>query len=160
VAPGDLEAAGHGVDQQDVDQDGAEEHSVDEHSVDEKSAGEAARAALIESGQIRRAVTIAEKRTGLNWSVFIGALGAEPRKQAEARHAELGPAAARSVLIAVDPAAHRLEIVTGEHARTVVDDRSSALAAASMTSTFAVRDLDGGIARGILAMVEHARRGK
>jgi len=117
-------------------------------------------APLVESGQIRRAVALAEKRTGLNWSVFIGALGAESRKQAEARHAELGPAAAKSVLIAVDPAARRLEIVTGEHARTLLDDRSCALAAASMTSTFAVRDLDGGIARGILAMVEHVRRSK
>ena len=134
MAPGDPEAAGH--------------------------AEYGAPAALIESGQIRRAVTIAEKRTGLNWSVFVGALGAEPRKQAEARHAELGPAADRSVLIAVDPAAHHLEIVTGAHARTMLDDRSCALAAASMTSTFAVRDLDGGIAYGILAMVEHVRRGK
>lgn len=118
----------------------------------------AAPAALIESTQIRRAITQAEKRTDLNWSVFVGTLGDDPRAQAEARHAELGPAAAKSVLIAVDPAAHRLEIVTGTHARTLLDDRSCALAAASMTSTFAVRDLDGGIAYGILAMVEHVRR--
>jgi len=117
-------------------------------------------AALIESTQIRRAITQAEKRTDLNWSVFIGTLGDNPRAQAEARHAELGPAAAKSVLIAVDPAAHRLEIVTGTHARTLLDDRSCALAAASMTSTFAVRDLDGGIAYGILAMVEHVRRAR
>lgn len=117
-----------------------------------------ASAALIESTQIRRAITQAEKRTDLNWSVFIGTLGDNPRAQAETRHAELGPAAAKSVLIAVDPTAHRLEIVTGTHARTLLDDRSCALAAASMTSTFAVRDLDGGIAYGILAMVEHVRR--
>lgn len=115
-------------------------------------------AALIESTQIRRAITQAEKRTDLNWSVFIGTLGEDARAQAEARHAELGPAAAKSVLIAVDPVAHRLEIVTGAQARTVLDDRSCALAAASMTSTFAVRDLDGGIAYGILALVEHVRR--
>lgn len=114
--------------------------------------------ALIESVQIRRAITQAEKRTDLNWSVFIGTLGDDPRAQAEARHAELGPAAPKSVLIAVDPTAHRLEIVTGTHARILLDDRSCALAAASMTSTFAVRDLDGGIAYGILAMVEHVRR--
>jgi hypothetical protein len=147
VAPGDLGAARHGAAGPE-----AGEPSADGHA--------AAPAALIESGQIRRAIAIAEKRTALNWSVFIGSLGAEPRKQAEARHAELGPAAGKSVLIAVDPSARRLEIVTGPHARTVLDDRSCALAAASMTSTFAVRDLDGGIARGILAMVEHARRGK
>jgi Domain of unknown function (DUF5130) len=119
-----------------------------------------AQATLIESGQIRRAIGIAEKRTGLNWSVFVGDLGADSRKEAEARHAELGPAAAKSVLVAVDPTAHRLEIVTGAEARRVLDDRSCALAAASMASTFAVRDLDGGIARGILAMVEHVRRSR
>lgn len=117
-------------------------------------------AALIESTQIRRAITIAEKRTELKWSVFVGTLGDEPRAQAEARHAELGPAAAKSVLIAVDPVARRLEIVTGSDARAVLDDRSCALAAASMASTFAVRDLDGGIAYGILAMVEHVRRAR
>ncbi len=114
-------------------------------------------APLVESTQIRRAIAIAQKRTELNWSVFIGTLGADPRAQAEARHAELGPTAGKSVLIAVDPAAHRLEIVTGAHARKLLDDRSCALAAAAMTSSFAVRDLDGGIAYGILAMVEHVR---
>ena len=112
---------------------------------------------LIESVQIRRAINLAEKRTDLNWSVFIGTLGPDPRSQAEARHAELGPAAAKSVLIAVDPAAHHLEIVTGAHARRHLDDRSCGLAAAAMTASFAVRDLDGGIANGILAMVEHVR---
>jgi len=117
-------------------------------------------AALIESVQIRRAIAQAEKRTDLNWSVFIGTLGDNPRAQAEARHAELGPVAAKSVLIAVDPTAHRLEIVTGAHAHALLDDRSCALAVASMTSTFAVRDLDGGIAYGILAMVEHVRRAR
>ncbi|HEV2345379.1 MAG TPA: DUF5130 family protein [Actinocrinis sp.] len=112
---------------------------------------------LVESTQIRRAIAIAQKRTELNWSVFIGTLGSDARTQAEARHAELGPTAAKSVLIAVDPAAHRLEIITGAHARKLLDDRSCALAAAAMTSSFAVRDLDGGIAYGILAMVEHVR---
>jgi Domain of unknown function (DUF5130) len=116
-----------------------------------------AAAPLIESGQIRRALALAQKRTDLNWSVFIGTLGANPRAQAEARHAELGPAAAKSVLIAVDPTARHLEIVTGGHARKHLDDRSCALAAAAMTSSFAVRDLDGGIAHGILALVEHVR---
>ncbi|MBS2961870.1 DUF5130 family protein [Actinocrinis puniceicyclus] len=112
---------------------------------------------LIDSTQIRRAIRLAEKRTDLNWSVFIGTLGENPRAQAEARHAELGPAADKSVLIAVDPAVHRLEIVTGTNARALLDDRSCALAAASMTSAFSVRDLDGGIAHGILALVEHVR---
>ena len=113
----------------------------------------------IDSAQIQRAIKIAEKRTGLNWSVFVGDLGGEPRAEALARHGALGPAAAESVLLAVDPTAHRLEIVTGARARKRVDDHSCALAAASMAGTFAVRDLDGGIARGILALVEHDRRG-
>ena len=121
-------------------------------------AGGGAGTALIESAQISRALTFARRRTGLHWAVFVGDLGADSRAGAETRHAQLGPVAAKAVLIAVDPGAHRLEIVTGEAAGRVLDDRSCALAAASMASTFAVRDLDGGIARGILAMVEHVRR--
>jgi Domain of unknown function (DUF5130) len=121
------------------------------------SGGSGAGPELIESGQITRAIRIAEKRTGLNWSVFVGGLGADSRAAAVARHAALGPTAAKSVLVAIDPQAHRLEIVTGDRARAVLDDRSCALAAASMAGTFAVRDLDGGIARGILAMAEHVR---
>ena len=113
----------------------------------------------IGSAQIQRAIRIAEKRTGLNWSVFVGDLGADPRAEALERHGALGPAAAESVLLAVDPAARRLEIVTGSRARKRMDDHACALAAASMAGTFAVRDLDGGIARGILALVEHDRRG-
>ena len=116
-------------------------------------------AELINSNQISRAITIAERRTELNWSVFVGDLGAEPRVEALTRHGALGPAAAESVLVAVDPAQRKLEIVTGARARKRLDDRSCALAAASMAGTFAVRDLDGGIARGILALVEHVRRG-
>jgi uncharacterized membrane protein YgcG len=115
---------------------------------------------VIESAQIQRAIKIAEKRTGLNWSVFVGDLGQDPRAEALSRHGALGPAATDSVLLAVDPNAHRLEIVTGTRARKRLDDRSCALAAASMAGTFAVRDLDGGIARGILALVEHVRRGQ
>jgi hypothetical protein len=136
-----------------------EEHAaVQEHAVAAHTAnGSGPAAPLVESTQIRRAIAIAQKRTELNWSVFIGTLTPDPRAQAEARHAELGPAAGKSVLIAVDPAARRLEIVTGTHARKYLDDRSCGLAAAAMTSSFAVRDLDGGIANGILAMVEHVR---
>jgi hypothetical protein len=122
------------------------------------SGGHGAGPELIESGQITRAIRIAEKRTGLSWSVFVGSLGQDTRAAALARHAALGPTAAKSVLIAVDPRTRRLEIVTGDRARTFLDDRSCALAAASMAGTFAVRDLDGGIARGILAMAEHVRR--
>jgi uncharacterized membrane protein YgcG len=115
-------------------------------------------AAVIESAQIQRAIKIAEKRTGLNWSVFVGDLGADPRAEAVNRHGALGPSEIDSVLLAVDPNAHRLEIVTGSRARKRLDDHSCALAAASMAGTFAVRDLDGGIARGILALAEHVRR--
>ena len=117
-------------------------------------------AELIQSSQISRAITLAERRTELNWSVFVGDLGDEPRAEAESRHAAIGPTAAKTVLIAVDPDRRHLEIVTGERAKVGLDDRACALAAVSMVGTFAVRDLDGGIAQGILAMVEHVRRPK
>ena len=61
------------------------------------------------------------------------------------------------MLVAVDPAARRLEIVTGGEVRRRLDDRSCALAAVSMTSAFEAGDLAGGIGHGVRSLAEHAR---
>jgi uncharacterized membrane protein YgcG len=71
-------------------------------------------------------------------------------------HAALGAGADQAVLVAVDPGARRLEIVTGPGVRRRLDDRAAALAAMTMTSAFQAGDLSGGIANGILALAEHA----
>jgi Domain of unknown function (DUF5130) len=104
-----------------------------------------------------RAVRQAEEVSDLSYAVFVGAFDGDSRSAAVALHASLGARAPRAVLVAVDPAAHRLEVVTGSEARRSLDDRSCALAAVTMTSQFAMGDLAGGITNGLRSLAEHAR---
>lgn len=106
---------------------------------------------------IERAVASAGAESGLTYSVYVGELAGGSREAACRLHAAL-PRSADTVLVAVDPGGHSLEIVTGARARKVLDDRACALAAMSMSSSFAAGDLAGGIVRGVLMLGEHARR--
>ena len=106
---------------------------------------------------ITRAIRLAHEESGLLYSVYVGVLEGDTRPAAEALHASLGARAADSVLIAVDPAARRLEVVTGSVAKKSLDDRSCALAALTMTSQFGMGDLSGGIVNGLRTLAEHAR---
>lgn len=106
---------------------------------------------------IQRAIRQAREESGLRYSVYVGVLEGDPRPAAEALHGRLGPLAADVVLVAVDPAAHRLEVVTGAVAKKSLDDRSCALAALAMTSQFSLGDLSGGIVNGLRTLAEHAR---
>lgn len=110
-----------------------------------------------QQAEIARAVRLAEKDGGPRFSVYVGGLGDDTRSQAERLHAALGADARFAVLVAVDPGARRLEIVTGAEARRRLDDRSCALAAASMTSAFLAGDLAGGIVHGVQMLADHAR---
>lgn len=107
--------------------------------------------------EIERAIRFATRDCGLRFSVYVGGLGDQSRTQAERLHAALGADAPVAVLVAVDPGARRLEIVTGAEARRRLDDRSCTLAAASMTSAFLAGDLVGGIVHGVQMLAEHAR---
>jgi uncharacterized membrane protein YgcG len=106
---------------------------------------------------IERARAEVLERHGLHVTVYVGALGPSSRARAESLHAGLGPAARDAVLVAVDPAAKRLEIVTGPGARRRVDDQAAALAALTMTSSFGGGDLAGGIVNGVRMLGDHAR---
>lgn len=106
---------------------------------------------------IVRAIRIARSEADLPVSVYVGALDGDSRAAALKLHGALGAHAAHSVLIAVDPGARRVEIVSGPEVRRRLDDRSAGLAAISMTSAFQAGDLAGGISSGILSLAEHAR---
>lgn len=110
-----------------------------------------------QSDDITRAIRLAREESGLLYSVYVGVLEGDTRATAEAQHASLGSRAAETVLIAVDPAARRLEVVTGAVAKKSLDDRSCALAALTMTSQFGMGDLSGGIVNGLRTLAEHAR---
>ena len=105
---------------------------------------------------LARAVTLTEQQApGLRVAVFVGELP-EGRVSAEAEHAAAADPV-NTVLLAIDPAARSLEIVTGEVARRHLDDRSCALAALSMTSAMSLGDVLGGIKAGLRVIGEHAR---
>ncbi len=78
------------------------------------------------------------------------------RAFAEQAHAALGARAAEAVLVLVAPNAHRVEIVMGSRLRGRLSDRDCALAALSMTSSFAGGDLAGGILQGVRMLGQRA----
>jgi uncharacterized membrane protein YgcG len=106
--------------------------------------------------EIVRAIRLAWQQSQLPVSVYVGTLEGDSRDTALRLHGALGAAAAETVLVAVDPGARRVEIVTGPEVRRRLDDRAAALAAMTMTSAFQAGDLSGGISNGVLALAEHA----
>jgi uncharacterized membrane protein YgcG len=106
---------------------------------------------------IDRAIRLGEKQGQMRIAVYVGALEGESRDAARRLHAALGDEAAGAVLVAVDPAARAVEIVTGAELARRLHDRECSLAAMTMTSSFALGDLAGGIVDGIRALAEHAR---
>lgn len=107
-----------------------------------------------------RAIRLARRQSDLPVSVYVGALEGDSRAVALRLHHALGADAEQTVLVAVDPGARRVEIVTGKEVRRRLDDRSAGLAAMTMTSAFQGGDLSGGIANGVLALAEHAHAPK
>ena len=107
--------------------------------------------------EIDKAIRDAETLSRIEFSVYVGHSDGETRPFAERLHAAL-VAPNRSVLVMVDPAARRLEVVTGSEARRWLEDAEVKLAALTMESAFAAGDLFGGITRGVQQLAEHARR--
>ena len=110
-----------------------------------------------QASEIRALLRRVKDETGLLFSVYVGSADGDSREYARRLHATLGPEAQYGVLLFVDPAAHRLELVTGARARRRLDDRTCGLAAMSMSSAFSVGDLTGGIVSGISMLADHAR---
>ena len=106
---------------------------------------------------IEEIVSAAENLCGLSFKVYVGQLS-DGRASAEALLQASAGESTRTVLTAIDPTSRTLEIVTGSHASTSIDDRTCALAALAMTSSFQAGELIGGIRNGVNLMAEHARR--
>lgn len=100
----------------------------------------------------------AESMSGLTFSLYLGPWTGG-RAGAEALLDRLADPD-RSVVVAVDPAARELEIVTGRLARIALDDRACGLAAMSMTSSFTNGDLIGGLRDGLTVLGEQGRRNR
>lgn len=107
-----------------------------------------------------RAIRLARKQSDLRVSVYVGTLEGDTRAMARRLHRAFGEDAGTTALVAVDPGARRLEIVTGTEVRRRLDDRAAGLAAMTMASAFQDGDLSGGIANGVLALAEYAHAPK
>lgn len=107
---------------------------------------------------ISRACATATAETGLHHSVYVGPAEGDVRDHAERLHAALGARASHAVLVVVAPGERSLEIVTGKGSARRVSDRSCALAALSMTTSFAGGNLVGGIVTGVRMLAESAGR--
>src|SRR5882672_631818 len=71
--------------------------------------------------RLDEALRLADRSTGLTFSVYVGELGEPVRRQVEKLHGQLADPD-RSVLVAVSPNQRVLEIVTGGAARKRIPD--------------------------------------
>ena len=107
--------------------------------------------------RLDEALRVADKQTGLTFSVYVGELEEPVRQYAERLHKQLD-GSDRAVLLAVSPNQRLLEIVTGNEARKRISDRDAKLAALSMAASFAGGDLAGGVLSGLDQLATHAGR--
>lgn len=105
--------------------------------------------------RLDEALRLADRSTGLAFSVYVGDLDEPVRGHAEKLHGQLAEPD-HSVLVAASPNQRVLEIVTGALARRRIPDRSAKLAALSMTAAFGGGDLAGGIVAGLAQLTEAA----
>jgi hypothetical protein len=106
--------------------------------------------------RLDEALTLSSRSTGLDFSVYLGELGADTRARAEELHASIGAGATHAVLIALSPGQRALEIITGDEAYRRLSDRACKLAVMGMVATFKEGDLIGGLVTGLRALTDQA----
>jgi hypothetical protein len=102
------------------------------------------------------ALALANRSTGLYFSVYLGDLGDDTRARAEELLGSLG-AAADAVLVAVSPGQRVVEVVTGPQARRNLTDRGCKVGVMTMVASFEQGDLAGGLINGLTMLAEQAR---
>jgi hypothetical protein len=105
--------------------------------------------------RLDEALRVADKSTGLVFSVYVGELDEPVRGHAEKLHAQLAHPD-DAILLAASPNQRLLEIVTGANARKRIPDRAAKLAALSMAASFGGGDLAGGLISGLSQLAEQA----
>lgn len=106
---------------------------------------------------IEKAVRHAEEVSGLHFSVYVGGADEETRPFAIELLNELDDPDS-TVLVYVDPAGRRLEIVSGSQAKRQLSDVAAGLAALTMQASFAAGDLTGGLVTGVQQLGTHAHQ--
>ncbi|GAA1231504.1 DUF5130 family protein [Prauserella halophila] len=107
--------------------------------------------------RIDEALALATRDSGIDFSIYLGPLGAEDtRAAAEQLHDRLGERGDSAVLIAVSPGERVVEVVTGAKTRQRVPDRTVKLAVMTMVASFKEGDLTGGFVSGLRMLADHA----
>jgi hypothetical protein len=108
----------------------------------------------VQLSRLDEALTLSSRSTGLDFSVYLGDLGADTHDTAVALHAETAAAAPHAVLIAVSPGQRVVEVLTGAEAHRRISDRSGKLAVMSMVASFKEGDLIGGLVSGLRMLTD------
>lgn len=109
--------------------------------------------------RLERAVDAAERQTGIRFWVRVGTLGSDPSLDAESTLANLLDGRHDSgVLLLVGPEERQLEIMISPTARRRISDQAAGLAVLTLTSSFSIGDLVGGILNGLRQLADSAGR--
>lgn len=106
--------------------------------------------------RLEEAVHSFEQETGMAVSVYVGGTEGDVDAYADALVARLPVHPQGLVLLLVDPGRRRTVIRTADAAVHRIDDAACALAVLSMTTSFGVGDLVGGLVNGLRMLAEAA----
>jgi len=108
--------------------------------------------------RLSRARLLAERQTGLGFHIRVGALCGDPELAAQRMLTAIvaGRPGAAEVLVLVSPGQRFVRVLTSPDARCRISDTAAWLATLSMTSSFALGDLVGGLVSGIRQLADAA----
>lgn len=107
--------------------------------------------------RLRRARDAAERQTGVRFSIRVGAIDGDPKLVAEQALANLVASTRdEAVLLLVSPGDRIVHVMTTAGAKRRISDHAAGLAVLTMTSSFAVGDLVGGIVNGLRQLADAA----
>ena len=110
--------------------------------------------ARVDRGEAQRLVDLGREISGIAFAVYIGEISGPDSMRAQL--AEL-PDPDGTVLVAVDPDQHAIEIVTGSYAMSRVNDHACQLAVLAVQSCASAGDIAAGVRDGLVLLAEHAR---
>jgi uncharacterized membrane protein YgcG len=108
---------------------------------------------------VDQAVRGAEKRTGLQFCVYLGPSEDDPRTHAENLFVQAGLHERPSVLLLVAPDRRRVEVVTAPAIRDRLSDEACARAIEQMTPLFAGGKFVDGLVTGLRRLADEAGPG-
>jgi uncharacterized membrane protein YgcG len=108
-------------------------------------------------GRLERARELAELQTGIQFGVRVGAVDGDVKREAERMLANVVTAPREpAVLVLVSPGQRFVHIMTTPGAKRRISDGAAGLVALTMTSSFALGDLVGGLVNGLRQLADAA----